>query len=47
MPHPLFSNFISEYKLWIKARKYPLENTKRFFKLLADAKYDPRYKGLF
>lgn len=47
MPHPLFSDFISEYKLWIEARKYPLENTKRFFKLLADAKYDPRYKGLF
>lgn len=47
MPHPLFADFINEYQLWMRARQYPLENAKKFFKLLSDARYDPRYRGLF
>lgn len=47
MPHPLWADFISEYNAWIRMRNYPVENAKRFFAFLADAKYDVRYKGLF
>lgn len=47
MPHPLFFDFVNEYKLWIKARGYPLENANRFFKLLRDARYDLSYRSLF
>ena len=47
MPHPLWSDFTSEYKMWAKARQYPIANAQRFFNLLAHARYDMSYKGLF
>ena len=47
MPHPLNSTFEAEYRNWVSWRKYPLENVKKFFKLLSDSHYDLKYKGLF
>ena len=47
MPHPLWSDFVSEYQMWIKARNYPVENANRFIKFLNDSRYDASYKGLF
>lgn len=47
MPHPLWADFVSEYRAWIKMRGYPVENANKFFNFLKDARYDINYKGLF
>lgn len=47
MPHPLWPDFISEYKAWINMRGYSIENANRFFNFLIKANYDLSYKGLF
>ena len=47
MPHPLNSTFMPEYQNWISWRNYPIDNARKFFKLLADTGYDLNYKGLF
>lgn len=47
MPHPLWPDFVNEYKAWIKMRNYPIENANKFFSFLNNARYDISYKGLF
>ena len=47
MPHPFRFDFISEYNAWITGRNYPVDNAKKFFKLLTDSRYPLQYKGFF
>lgn len=47
MPHPLWSDFITEYNAWIKMRNYPIKLANKFFKFLSLSNYDIKYKGLF
>ncbi len=47
MPHPLWADFVSEYRAWIKMRGYPVEKANKFFNFLKDARYDLNHKGLF
>ena len=47
MPHPLNSEFVSEFKNWINWRKYPVKQAEKFFRLLASVNYPLDYKGLF
>lgn len=47
MPHPLWSDFCSEYNAWIRMRNYPVAHAQRFFKFLTSSNYDLKYNGLF
>ncbi|MCQ2379042.1 MAG: hypothetical protein MJ016_07560 [Victivallaceae bacterium] len=40
-------NFIDEYNCWMSFRQYPLEQTKKFFRMISRTKYDLNYRGLF
>lgn len=47
MPHPLRNLFLTEYKAWLRNRRYPFEQAKKFFKLLSDSRYPANYRGIF
>lgn len=47
MPHPIRYDFFSEYHAWVLQRGYPLDQAKKFFRLLNDTHYPKDYKGFF
>ncbi|MCM1510205.1 MAG: hypothetical protein NC116_05750 [Clostridium sp.] len=47
MVHPKHTDFISEYKAWVKDRNYPKSQSERCLKDMAARGYDFAYKGLF
>lgn len=47
MPHPIWSDFNTEYAAWINMRNYPIAQAWRAIKFFEDNKYDFNYRGLF
>lgn len=47
MPHPLWSDLITEYNAWIKLRNYPITNANRAIDFLRRSNYNLNYQGLY
>lgn len=47
MPHPLWSDMITEYNAWIRMRGYPVENANHAVDFLRKSNYDVKYQGLY
>lgn len=47
MPHPLWSDLISEYQAWVRMRGYPVSRAENAARLFCECNYDMRYNGLY
>lgn len=47
MPHPIWSDFYTEYNAWMRMRNYPIDQAKRAINFFTSKNYDFSYNGLF